>query len=131
VVREIEEGFLTYVTRRARKRREEKGRVTAIRNDGGALGDCSEEGGMVGMLPRSLHCASAERRRCSGPFEAQGRRDDSDGCVARATYLHASWVDGGMTRGTKSTARNVSRIGSGRESPRGGAGLGTSKMIKD
>ena len=32
---EIEEGFLTYVTRRPRMRRERKGRVTAVRNDGG------------------------------------------------------------------------------------------------
>jgi hypothetical protein len=31
---EIEEGFLTCVTRRARMRREGKGRVTAVRNDG-------------------------------------------------------------------------------------------------
>jgi hypothetical protein len=37
---EIEEGFLTYVTLRARMRREGKGRVTAVRNDvvGGRIG---------------------------------------------------------------------------------------------
>ena len=57
---EIEEGFhranfarwcrvLTYVTRRAGMRRRE-GRVTAVRNDGGALRGCSLEGEMVGNV---------------------------------------------------------------------------------
>ena len=73
---EIEEGFLTYVTRRAGVRCEEKGRVTTVRNDGGASGGCSLEE----VLPRSLHCASAERRRCSG-------RDDKWGWCRLGTAI--------------------------------------------
>ena len=63
---EIEEGFhranfarwcrvLTYVTRRAGMRREEKAGSLRFGMTGGALGGCPLEGGVVGMLPRSLH----------------------------------------------------------------------------